>query len=119
MRGLRLLVFAGLMAVWCTLCAPVLAQTNNTNITNNTNNANNNAVGNLPAGVFVSPEGVLRVSTFKDQTGELTRTRIAESRARLNAAVAKNSPLRKISLQRLEAAVAECLAAGKEPTDEM
>ena len=115
MRGLRSFVLGALAAAWFAVGAPVLAQNN----TNNTNNQNNAAVGNLPAGVFVSPEGVLRVSTLKDQTGELTRTRIAESRARLNAAVAKVSPLRKISLQRLEAAVAERLTAGKEPTEEM
>jgi hypothetical protein len=86
----------------------------------NNNNNNNNGTGALsPAGVIISPDGVFRVKPFTDRTGELTRTRIAESRARLEASLIKGSPLRKISLQRLEAAVAERLAAGKEPTDEM
>src|SRR5262245_26960616 len=113
MRGSQLFALVSLAAVVLAVSGPTFGQ-NNTN--NNTNNAN---VGNLPAGVIVSPEGVLRVSTFTDRSGDLTRTRIADSRARLGDAVSKVSPSRKISLQRLEAAVAERLAAGKEPTDEM
>jgi len=115
MRGIRSILFAALTAVLCAATAPAWGQNN----TNNTNNANNNAVGNLPAGVIISPDGILRVTKVTDRSGELTKARLAESRARLGAAAAKGSPLRKISLQRLEAAVAERLASGKEPTDEM
>jgi len=79
----------------------------------------NVVVGNLPAGVFISPEGILRVKAFKDPTGQLTKIRIAEAKARLGGGVAKASELRKISLTRLEAALAAQLAAGKEPTEEM
>jgi hypothetical protein len=78
----------------------------------------NVVVGNLPAGVFISPEGVLRVKATADPTGQLAKIRIAEAQARLGA-LAKASELRKISLPRLEAAVAARLAAGKDPTDEM
>jgi hypothetical protein len=117
MRGIRLISFAALTAALCTAALPAWAQNN----TNNTNNANNNGggAGNLPAGVIISTDGILRVTQITDRTGELTRTRLAESRARLGAAAAKGSPLRKISLQRLEAAIAERLSSGKEPTDEM
>jgi Protein of unknown function (DUF1598) len=117
MRGIRFLALVGPVVALVGLAAPSWAQTTNT--TNNTNNSQNNGLANAPAGVFVSPEGVLRVKQLTDRTGDLTRTRIAESRARLGAEVAKVSPLRKISLQRLEAAIAERVAAGKEPTDEM
>jgi len=130
MRGYRRFAVAVLVAGMLAASATsVWAQANNTNTTNNNNtntnnnnntNTTNNGVVNIsPAGVIISPEGVLRVKQFTDRSGDLTRTRIAESKARLGAELAKVSPLRKISLQRLEAAVAERLAAGKEPTDEM
>ena len=110
----RFLALVGLLAAMLSQAAVCLGQTNN-----QTNNAQNNGLANAPAGVFVSPDGVFRFKQVNDPTGNLTRTRIAESRARLKAELAKTSPLRKISLQRLEAAVSERLAAGKEPTDEM
>lgn len=91
---------------------PVWAQANN-----NTNN--NTTLINPPAGVIVSADGVLRVKTLTDRTGEITRTRLAEAKARLGANLAKGADLRKISLTRLEAAVAERLAAGQQPTEEM
>jgi hypothetical protein len=117
MRKQRLSLMAGLVAAVLTLLtSPAWAQSN----TNNTNNTNNGGgLANAPAGVFISAAGVLSVKPFTDKTGELTKTRIAEQRVRLGNAVTKGSPLRKISLQRLEAAMAECLAGGKQPTDEM
>lgn len=75
--------------------------------------------GFAPAGVMVSPEGVLRVKQATDATGIVTRTRIADARARLGTDVTKVSELRKISLNRLEAAIAQRLAAGQQPTEEM
>ena len=88
---------------------------------NNGNNQNNGGtiIGNLPAGVLVSPDGVLRVKQFADKTGQLAKIRAAEARARLAAELARPSELRKISLTRLEAAMAERLANGQEPTEEM
>src|SRR6478735_6882349 len=104
MRKQVLSVSAGLVvAVVLLLSSPTQAQTNNTNNTNN----NGGSLANAPAGVFISAAGVLSVKPFTDKTGELTKTRIAEQRARLGNAVAKAAPLRKISLQRLEAAMAE------------
>src|SRR5438128_2423240 len=118
MRGLRLLGLASLAAAMlAVVAASVSAQTNNTNNTNNSNNTNNNnsngGLSNAPAGVIISTSGLLQFRTVKDPTGDLNRTRIMESRARLGGALVKGSPLRKISLQRLEAAVADCLAANK------
>jgi hypothetical protein len=75
--------------------------------------------GLVPAGVMVSPDGVLRVKRVADASGMLTRTRMADAKARLGADVTKPSELRKISLNRLEMAIAERLAAGEQPTDEM
>jgi hypothetical protein len=96
---------------------PALAQNNNNN--NGGGNINNVFGGNLPAGVLVSPDGVFRVKTFPDKGGLLAKTRAAEARAKLGADLAKLSEMRKISLNRLEAAIAEKLARGEEPTEEM
>jgi hypothetical protein len=112
-RLLSLVAVAGLVLTLAT-ASPVRAQNNN-----NGGNNISNVIGILPAGVMVSPEGVLTVKSFTDKTGVLTRTRIAEAKARLDAELTKSSELRKVSLPRLEAAIAERLAKGEEPTDEM
>ena len=72
--------------------APVWAQQNN--------QGNTNFIGTLPAGVVVSPEGVLRIKSFTDKTGQLTKTRIAEAKARLGGDLAKASELRKVGRHR-------------------
>jgi hypothetical protein len=118
MRSLRFSLSAALLIATVLAASPVFGQNNNANNANNNNNMNN-GLANAPAGVFISPEGVLSVKQFTDKTGELAKARITESRARLKAELAKGSPLRKISLQRLEAAIAAQLAAGKDPSDEM
>ena len=95
---------------WLTACSsPVQAQ----------NNGGGAFAGQLPAGVMVSPDGVLRVKTFSDKTGQLGKKRLAEARARLGADLAKPSESRKISLNRLEAALIERAARGEQPTEEM
>ncbi|GIW94892.1 MAG: hypothetical protein KatS3mg110_2933 [Pirellulaceae bacterium] len=71
------------------------------------------------AGVAIDAEGFLRLRTFPDPTGALTRQRMAEAAARLEPDLARPSPLRKISLNRLEAALAVRLASGQAETDEM
>lgn len=87
---------------------------------NNNNNNNNNGGGApLPAGVIVSPEGVLRIKQVRDASGGLTKKWQADAKARLGGDLARPSELRKISLNRLEAALAERIAAGQAPTDEM
>jgi Protein of unknown function (DUF1598) len=113
MREFRFLALAGLAALLLVANAhPAAAQTTTTNSTIG-------VFGTLPAGIIVSPDGVLRVKEATDKTGQLTRTRIAEAKARLGANLAKISPLRKISLNRLAAAIAEKSAAGQDLTDEM
>jgi hypothetical protein len=71
------------------------------------------------AGVHVDADGVLRLQVHDDPTGELNRRRINQAVAALNPDVARKSPLRKISLTRLEREVAARLAAGQRLTDEM
>jgi len=70
-------------------------------------------------GVAVDAHGVLRTFESEDPTSELTRRKIAEARAALGADVARASKLRKVSLGRLEKALAKRLSAGGGPTDEM
>ena len=70
-----------------------------------------------PAGVEIDAEGVLRARIFQDATGDLTRQRFAAARQTLAADLQKPSELRKVSLTRLEAAIAKRLADGQ-PIDE-
>ena len=72
-----------------------------------------------PAGVRIDASGVLRMQFFSDPTGRLGRQRINEMRAELDADVARRSKLRKISLTRLEAVIAERLATGGGLTEDM
>lgn len=64
-------------------------------------------------GVAIDAEGVLDVKTFSDPGGKLRLERMAAVKADLPADQRKFSKLRKISLRRLEAAIAERLKAGK------
>jgi len=70
-------------------------------------------------GVIVDADGVLRLHQFVDPGGQLTKKRIAEAKARLNPEIARPSDLRKVSLNRLEAALRAELAAGRAPTEDM
>lgn len=71
------------------------------------------------AGVYIDAEGVLRTELHADPSGRLMAERRAAARAALGPKKAGRSPLRKVSLVRLERAVAAQLAAGRKPTDEM
>jgi hypothetical protein len=64
------------------------------------------------SGVAVDADGVLRTVVQPDPTGEVARQRAQEAWARLDADVAKRSPLRKVSLTRLEKVLAEHAAQG-------
>ena len=74
---------------------------------------------NVPAGVIVDAEGVLRTRLFADPNGALTRQRRKQALASLNADVAKPSKLRKISLNRLDAQLRKLLDAGQTETRDM
>jgi hypothetical protein len=70
----------------------------------------------------VDAHGVVSTQFFPDHTGQLMRERLAAARAVLaanNPRVAKQSPLRKISINRLEAAISERLGNGLNVTEEM
>lgn len=76
-------------------------------------------IGQPIAGVEISPDNVLRMKVFQDPTGRQAKERIAAARAVLAPDLVRKSELRKISLNRLEAALAQLLADGKTPTPEM
>lgn len=69
-------------------------------------------------GVAVDAEGVLRVKEVRDPGGRLLAARIAAARRELPADVAAPTKLRYVSLNRLEAAIAKNIAAGK-PVDDV
>jgi hypothetical protein len=94
------------LAVVSGLASHGFAQTNNGNVSG----AN---------GVLIDAQGVLHLQNFPDPGGQLAKKRIAEARASLNADVLKTSGLRKVSLNRLEAAIREKTAQGQPPTEEM
>lgn len=71
------------------------------------------------AGVFVDAAGVLQRRSVPDPTGALTRQRLEAAKAALDGDLAAKSPLRKISLQRLEKALAQRLSENQGPTPEM
>ena len=71
------------------------------------------------AGVIVDAGGVLRLKKEIDLTKGLARMRRQQAVASLGRDLAKPSDLRKVSLNRLEQAVARQLASGQQPTEDM
>ena len=71
------------------------------------------------AGVEVRADNVLRIKRYQGLAGPLAKAWVAEATAKLPADLARLSDKRKISLNRLEKAIAEKLAAGKDISDEM
>jgi len=71
------------------------------------------------AGVIVDGEGVLTMRLVTDRGGLLSRRRVEEALTTLPADVARTSKLRKVSLNRLEAALRDAIERGGEPTHEM
>src|SRR6476659_6733253 len=87
---------------------------------NNNNNQNNNiGAGPGAAGVMVSPDGVLRVKQYALPNSALASKRIADAKVKLGGKLTTPSKLRKISLNRLEAAMADRIAKGEGIADEM
>lgn len=88
---------------------------NNTGTNQGTNQGNQG--GASQGGIFVDADGILRRRIVDDQTGRLDRRRAAAA-----ARLGKNldvSELRKVSLPRLESAVAALLETGQRPNEEM
>ena len=75
--------------------------------------------GNGGSGVIVDADGVLSRVAAEDPNGDVSRQRIAEAHNRLQGDLASSSKLRKVSLTKLEAAIAKRVAAGMSPTDAM
>ena len=71
------------------------------------------------AGVAIDAEGVLRMHKFADPGGKLSRMAIEGARATLDPVVWRSSEFRKISLNRLEAAMRAALEAGESLDEEM
>src|SRR3989440_4240674 len=71
------------------------------------------------AGVAVDAKGVLSNRTFDDPGFRLTKQKIAAAKAGLDQKLGRQSPLRKVSLNRLQAAIDDQLAQGRPPSDDM
>lgn len=70
-------------------------------------------------GIAIDADGVLSLKAFPDPTGALLAKRVAEAKAGLPADIRAWSDLRKLSLVKLERAIAAKLAAGEKPDDTM
>jgi len=77
------------------------------------------ALAQNTAGVKVDADGVLRKQTFPDLTGKLAESWRSQAKASLDPQIASASRLRKVSLNRLEAALDSLLDKSQGPTDEM
>src|SRR6056297_1798822 len=75
-----------------------------------------NLIGEPIAGIDVDAKGVLRVKQFDPR---LAQQRLAAAQAQAGLNVMQPTELRKISLNRLEAAIEQQLEAGQPITDEM
>ncbi|MFP6665966.1 MAG: DUF1598 domain-containing protein [Pirellulales bacterium] len=76
------------------------------------------AYGQL-TGVQIDANGVLRLIVYNDPGGRLMQGRVAAARRNLDQDIVRRSQMRKISLNRLEKAVADGLANNRQPTDAM
>ncbi len=70
-------------------------------------------------GVEVDAAGVLRTRVVQDPTGMLGRQRLAAARASLDPEIARPSPMRMVSLTRLEQLAGERMATGQGLPDDM
>ncbi|QDU90607.1 hypothetical protein Pla175_40160 [Pirellulimonas nuda] len=71
------------------------------------------------SGVIVDVDGVLRRVVVNDPTGQLARQRVQQALSRLEGDLAKPSAMRKVSLTRLEKAVAAKIDAASGPDNAM
>ncbi len=68
---------------------------------------------------FVDENGVMHKEIMGDPSGQLSQRKREAGRQALNPVLGKKSPLRKISLNRLEQALEAIVAGGGRPTEEM
>lgn len=77
------------------------------------------SVAPFPTGVYVDSQGILRNTLKEEATGRLGQLRGAGSRRVAGDDVRRSSPLRMVSLPRLERQVQLLLAAGRRPSEAM
>lgn len=70
-------------------------------------------------GVSFDADGILQIKTFEDPNGQLLRQKLAAADKVLKGDLAKPVALRKVSLVRLEAALADRVARDDDPTEAM
>src|SRR4029077_19433002 len=70
-------------------------------------------------GIAIDANGVLSTKEFPDTTGSLMAKRAADAKAALPGDMLRWSDLRKVSLVRLERAIATRIEAGESPDDAM
>lgn len=92
---------------------------NNQGGNNNNQGGGGGGGGAGAAGVIVNATGVLQFKVFEDPNNALLFRRRAEAQQRLPGNLAQGAQMRLVSLNRLEAAVAERAKNGQGPTDEM
>ena len=83
-----------------------------------TDSGGTGSIAPFPTGVYVDPQGVLRLLA-EDESGGLTALRRSAVAEGQSANARRTSPLRKISLTRLEREVQRLAALGRQPTEEM
>lgn len=77
------------------------------------------SVAPYPSGVLVDTQGFMRTKVKEELAGELSDLRARSAARARHESVRRDSPLRMVSLPRLEKQVQLRLAAGRRPTDEM
>ncbi len=77
------------------------------------------SIAPFPTGVYVDAEGLLQPLIRPDSAGELAVLRAAGANARRTGSARRPSPLRKVSLPRLEKWIQLRAAAGRPPSEEM
>ena len=79
----------------------------------------NGSISPFPTGVLVDPRGTLRSVTPQEANDDLAALRAASTPRAGQENVRRSSPMRMVSLPRLEKCVQLCLAAGQPPTEAM
>jgi hypothetical protein len=105
--------FPPLRALAGFVCLLVLQQTVLAQFGGGGGGGGNTIGGGATSGVAVDAHGVLRRVMANDPTGELARQRAQEALQKLDPNVARRSPLRKVSLTRLERVMKQQLADGR------
>ena len=77
------------------------------------------SIAPFPTGVYVDPQGVLRPLLKRELSGRLAALHASSAARADQESVRRSSPLRKVSLPRLEKHVQLRLAAGRQPTEAM